>query len=169
MLLVVPSVPGSGSMVATQYMSIWTYGKDKKVRLGVSLMRFRRISASDDRATESANLLISPSTGLRRDLKLKGSAHVSKEKAKELLLSFDGCCDGTVLLLDVAMGVKGHFTRDMIENLVLTLDGWADAGTLELEIREFGVWIVVPTGLAAPQRIFIGEAQMVAQELGRMH
>lgn len=55
-----------------------------------------------------------------------------------------------------------------VENLLCAFDGWTDATTLEVEIREFGVWVSVPIGQLAAQRMFIGEAQIVAPELGRM-
>ncbi len=84
------------------------------------------------------------------------------------MLAFEGCSDGTVLVLDVATGVKAHFTRDMVENLLCAFDGWTDATTLEVEIREFGVWVTVPVGQLAAQRMFIGEAQIIAPELGRI-
>ena len=114
-------------------------------------------------------MLLTPAIGLRKDLKLKAAGPVSHGRAKELLLAFEGHGEGASLVLDVVDKVRASFTKGMVEMLLLAFGDAPDEAMLEVEVREFGVWVVVPFGDDYYHRQFIGDASSFSPERGRIH
>lgn len=112
---------------------------------------------------------LTPRMGLHKRLKLLSASCVSKVRAVEVLDTFAGLEPSMIVPVEISPTLFANFTRDMAESLVQVFEGRSDDDRLRVEVREFGIWVLIPIGATTLHRQFIGEAKLNPLSGVRIH